>query len=92
MKISKFQKSIFFAFLFFYYQVDNKEFLSINTKIKSNNTFTFYKKLFRNALLENYVLFNSKKIGDDSHVMHVYETAVIKRKYNKEKLFSKEDY
>ena len=29
---------------FFYYQVNNKESLSINIKNKSNDTFTFYKK------------------------------------------------
>ena len=33
-----------------------------------------------------------KKIDSDSHVVRVDETAIVKRKYNKEKLLSKEDY
>ena len=37
-------------------------------------------------------MFHFKNIGGDSHVVHVDETTVVKLKYNKGKLLSKEDY
>ena len=55
LKILKFH----LKFFFFYYQINNSNFLKLQTDITTNDTLGFHRKLLRNCLLETYVRFFS---------------------------------
>ena len=48
-------RSFFLMAYFFFYEVNIDKFLRLQTDISSSETCTYYKKLFRNVILEIYV-------------------------------------
>ena len=82
-------KSFFLLLYFFYYQIDNCNFLKLQTDITTDDTLGFYRKLLRNCLLETYVRFFSEQVGGSDHQVHIDEIVLGKRKYHKGKLLKK---
>ena len=83
--------SLFVLLYCFYYQLDNTTFLKTETGIETNDSLCFYWKLLRNCLLETYVNYSSKRIGGNRNVVQINETVIVKRKYHREKVLSKEN-